>query len=297
MRPLHLLLAVFVTAVWGLNFIFIRFGLSDFSPTTLCALRFVLASIPLVFFVKPPQIPWYLTLLYGFFTFGLQFILLFWGMKEGVSPGIAALLAQTQIFFTIIFAAIFLKEHITRWQLLGALVAFSGVVVVFFHIGGELSLFGFFLVLMSSAAWGVGNLMSKKMGRVNVVSLIPWASLVALPLLLIVCYFIDGPQKMIHSLEGVSWLGFISVAYIAYCSTWIGYGGWNWLLSRYVVATVVPFTLLVPIFAMIGSIIFLNESLEPWKIAAGVLVIIGLGINLLGARLVSYVFRERYLKS
>lgn len=297
MSPLHIFLAVFVTAVWGFNFIFIQWGLFELSPTLLCAARFLFSSFPLIFFVKRPTIPWSLIALYGLFTFALQFTLLFWGMKEGVTPGIAALLAQTQIFFSIAFAAIFLNESLTRWQLLGAMLAFLGVIVVFLNLAGACSFFGIALILASSAAWGAGNLMIKKMAAVNVFSLIAWASFFALPLLMLVCYVVDGPQQIVHSVHHLSSFGLLSVFYIAYVSTWMGYGGWNWLLLRNPVAMIAPFTLLVPVFGMFASVVFLNEPLHGWKICAGILVVGGLSINLFGARFVRFIYSGKHQKN
>lgn len=285
MKSSHVLLAILLVAVWGFNFIAIQFGLQDLSPLMLCVVRFFLASIPMVFFIKRPQVPWQLIASYGLLTFALQFLFLFWGMKAGVKPGLAGLLAQTQVFFSFFFAAFFLKESLTRWQVMAACIAFSGVMVVFANVGGDVSVPGFFLVLMAAASWGAGNLITKKMGQVDAMGLVVWASLVAFPPLLMLCFFIEGPYHMWVAVQHISRQGMFAVVYIVYASTWLGYGIWNWLLGRYLIGLVVPFTFLVPIFAMLGSVVMFGESLQPWKITAALLVVLGLLINLFGARL------------
>ncbi|OGV46208.1 MAG: acetylserine transporter [Legionellales bacterium RIFCSPHIGHO2_12_FULL_42_9] len=281
----HVGLAILLVAVWGFNFIAIQFALQDVSPLMLCVLRFFLACFPGLFFVKCPQVSWRWLAIYGLFTFALQFLFLFLGMWAGVTPGLAGLLAQMQVFFSLFFAAFFLKESLTRWQVIGACVSFSGVMTVFMNVGGDVSVLGFFFVLGAAASWGAGNLMTKKIGPVDAMGLVIWASLFACIPLSMICFVIEGPRHMWMSVQHMSWQGGVALLYIVYASTWLGYGLWNWLLGRYFIATVVPFTFLVPVFAMIGSMVMFDESLQGWKITAGLLVVLGLLIHLFGARL------------
>lgn len=130
------------------------------------------------------------------------------------------------------------------------------------------------------------------MKQVNMISLVVWGSFFACFPLLILSLLFEGPQSIRYTYEHISWLGFISVLYIVYISTWVGYGVWSKLVTVYPVATVVPFTLLVPVVGMLGSAGILDESLESWKIIAGILVIIGLCISLLGSRFLMHKNKE-----
>ena len=58
MRPVHVALAVLVTAIWGLNFVVIEVGLDDFPPLLLSSLRYVLASLPILLMRGGPGVPW-----------------------------------------------------------------------------------------------------------------------------------------------------------------------------------------------------------------------------------------------
>ncbi len=107
----HLLLALLVVFVWGINFIFVKLSLEEFSPLLLCAVRFLLASVPAVFFIKPPAVPFKIIAGYGLIMFALQFALLFIGLRVGMTPGVASLLMQVQVFFSMFFAIIFLGEQ------------------------------------------------------------------------------------------------------------------------------------------------------------------------------------------
>lgn len=159
----HILLAILVALIWGFNFIFVKLSLVEFSPLFLCALRFFLAFFPAIFFIKLPNAPLKLTILYGLLMFGVQFAFIFMGMKVGMSPGLASLIVQVQIFFSIFFAAIFLKEMPSLIQVVGALVSFAGIGLIAMHVDNNtVSLLGFILIIAAAAAWGLGNLVTKK---------------------------------------------------------------------------------------------------------------------------------------
>lgn len=281
----HLLLTLLVVFIWGVNFIFVKFGLDEMSPLLLCALRFLLASIPAVFFIKPPAVPFRIVAAYGLVMFALQFALLFMGMKVGMTPGMASLLMQVQVFFSIFFAVIFLGEKPTIGQIVGALVSFSGIGLVAVHFDSNITFFGFLLIMAAAASWGIGNLITKKIKSTNLISVIIWGSFIAcLPMFLLALIF-EGPDSFTYTYEHLTWKGSVSLLYIVYISTWVGYGIWNWLISRYPVGMVVPFTLLVPVVGIVSSILVLGEPFQLWKLVAGLLVISGICINILSTRI------------
>lgn len=282
----HILLALTVVVIWGVNFLFVKIGLDSFSPLLLCALRFILASIPAIFFIKPPAVPFRMIAMYGLVMFALQFTLLFIGMHVGMTPGMASLIMQVQVFFSLFFAAFWLGEQPEKWQIIGALVSFSGIALVAMHFDSNMSFLGFLFILAAAATWGAGNLITKKIKHVNMIALVIWGSLVASVPLSILALVIDGPTNIINSFTHLSWQGTSALFYIVYASTWIGYGLWNWLISRYAVSTIVPFTLLVPVVGVFSSVVVLHEPFDLWKLIAGLLVIAGLCINLLSNRLI-----------
>jgi O-acetylserine/cysteine efflux transporter len=286
MQPKHIIFAILVAVIWGFNFIFVQIGLKEIPPLTLCALRFFLSSIPLIFFVKRPAVSWVWLGLYSGLTFTLQFAFMFLGMKAGAAPGISSLLLQIQVFFSFLLAAIFLGERLTHWQVFGACLAFIGLAIVLEHLGGgDITRTGFTWILAAAVMWGAGNLCVKKMGKAQGMSLIVWASFLSFPPLFIAAYVIDGPASLFTSLHALSWRGALAVFYIAYISTWIGYGLWAWLLSIYAVGMVVPFTLLVPVVGLFASSFIFGEGLQTWKLLAAGFILLGLMMHLFGAKL------------
>lgn len=288
MRPWHLLLALLIVTIWGVNFAIIELGLRQVSPLALGVARFFLAAFPWVFLIRRPNVPWRLLVAYGLTIFAMQFGFLFTGMKVGMSAGLASLILQLQVFFTIALSVLFLGERPNFWQVAGALLAFCGVGFVALHVGGEVTLAGLALLLVAAASWGTGNVVSKRISQanaaVNVLALVVWGSLVALPPLLAVSLALEG-ERLVTSFTGLDWVSAGAIAYIVYLSTLFGFGAWSRLLGLYPVSTVAPFTLLVPVFGFLGSAVLLGEPLQAWKLVASGLVIAGLCINLFGPRL------------
>lgn len=287
----HLLLALLVVIVWGLNFIFVKLSLDEFSPLFLCALRFILASVPAIFLIKPPTgVPFRLVAWYGMITFAMQFSFLFMGIYAGMTPGMASIVMQVQVFFSVFFAMIFLGEQPKIWELAGAFVSFSGIVLIATNYENNSSLWGFIFIIAASASWGFGTLITKKIKIKtdrNMFALVIWGSFVAFIPMLVLSLIVEGPKSIMYTYHHVTWVGASSLLYTVYASTLVGYGVWNWLLARYPVGIIVPFTLLVPIVGVLSSILILAEPFETWKLLAGFLVIGGLGINLFSTYLVS----------
>jgi O-acetylserine/cysteine efflux transporter len=287
MRPLHFAVALLVIAVWGFNFVAIEVGLQGIPPLLFSFARFFLTSIPAVFFIKRPAVPFKFVIWYGLTMFALQFALLFMGMYAGIAPGLASLLLQLQAFFTILLAVIFLGEKLHPWQLIGAIISFSGIGLVAMHLGGTITLTGFLLVIGAAASWGVGNIISKKIGKVNMISLVVWGSLVAWPPLLLVSWMVGGTDQFFHTFQHLNWQSAGAILYITYLSTLFAFAAWSWLLHHYSLVKIAPFSLMVPVVAIVSSVLVLHEPFQLWNMIAALLIISGLCINLLGPRILN----------
>ena len=271
----HIALALLIVAIWGFNFVVIKVDLKEIPPILLCALRFFLAAFPAVFFIRRPAVPFRRVIAFGSVMFVFQFALLFSGMHAGTTVGLASLLLQVQVFFTVALAVVFLAEQPSVWQIIGALTSFSGIGLVAANLGGEISVLGLLLIIAAAASWGIGNLISKKLGKVDMLSLVVWGSLVAWSPLLLLSFFLEHSTWSLEGVTHLSWLTVNAVGYLVYPATLLGSAVWSWLLSRYPAATVAPFTLLVPVFGFTSSALALGEPLYSWKIAAAILILQG----------------------
>ncbi|MGF6599448.1 O-acetylserine/cysteine efflux transporter [Paraburkholderia sp. GAS448] len=282
MSPRDLLLALVVVAAWGVNFVVIKVGLHGVPPMLLGALRFLLAAIPAVFFVKRPQLPWRWLLAYGAtISFG-QFAFLFTAMYVGMPAGLASLVLQAQAFFTLLFAVMFLHERFRAQNVIGLLIAAGGLAVIGLEGGHVMTLAGFVLTLCAAVSWALGNIVTKKIGKVDLVGLVVWASLIPPLPFLVLSYFVEGPQRIAAALTGIGGSSIFAIVYLAFIATLLGYSLWSRLLSRYPASQVAPFSLLVPIVGLASASLFLDEHLSTAQIAGAVLVMAGLAVNVFG---------------
>ena len=277
---LHVLLAVAVVAVWGTNFVVIRIGLDHLPPLTFAALRFTFALLPAVFFLKKPDVPWRNLAAYGVLIGAGQFGLLYIAMSGFISPGLASLVVQTQVFFTIGLAMWLAKERIRSFQLVALGLAAVGLVVIVAHTDASVTPLGLALVLIAAASWAGGNAFSKAAGKVNMLAYVVWASLFSVPPLLILALVFEGPQAMIQGVRAADTATWAAVLWQSVGNTLFGYAAWGWLLSRHPAAVITPMAMLVPVFGMGASALWLGESLPPWKLLAAGLVMSGLAINI-----------------
>ena len=284
----HALLALAVMIVWGTNFVVIRAGLQHLPPLLFATLRFTLVAFPAVFFLKRPAVPWRLLAAYGVFIGAGQFGLLFIAMKSSITPGLASLVVQSQVFFTIGLAMAIDRERIRVFQIAALLLAFTGLGVILAHAGADAATpLGLILTLGAAASWAGGNMMSKAAGRVNMLAFVVWSALFAAPPLLVLSLIFDGWPAIRQGVMQATVGTWAAVIWQSVGNSMFGYAVWGWLLARYPAATVTPMSLLVPVFGMAASAWLLAEPLPGWKIAAAALIMAGLVLNLIWPRLIA----------
>ncbi|WP_197047120.1 EamA family transporter [Paucibacter sp. KBW04] len=277
----HFLLALAVVAIWGSNFVVIRLGLNALPPLLFATLRFSFAVLPALFFLKKPDLPWRNLAAYGLLIGVGQFGLLFLAMRSQISPGLASLVIQTQVFFTLMLSMRVNKERVQPFQWLALALAASGIGVIASHTDGSATPLGLLMILLAAFSWACANMVGKRAGRVNMLAYMVWTSVFAVPPLLILSLLFEGPALMSQGLARADAVTWAAVLWQALGNTLFGYGVWGWLLARHAAATIVPMALLVPIFGMSTAAWALGESLPAWKLIAAALVLSGLALNLL----------------
>lgn len=297
----HLVLALAVVLVWGSNFVVIRLGLEHLPPLTLATLRYVFALLPAVFFLPRPQVPWRTLMLYGFAAGG-QFALLFIAMGGGgtlvadarasgdadaagwISPGLASLAIQTQVFFTVGLAIWLRGERLRRPQVLGLMLAVAGLAGITLHGEGGAQPLGLALVLLAAASWACGNLVVMHAPRVDMLAFVVWASLFSIPPLAALALWVEGPAAIAHGLRTATFSSWAAVLWQAVGNTLFGYAAWGWLLARHPAASVSPLALGVPIVGLTTSALWLGEPMPAWKLIGAALVLTGLAVPVLAQR-------------
>ena len=277
----HFLLAMAVVAVWGSNFVVIKLGLAELPPLAFAALRFFFALVPAVFFLPRPAVPWRHLAAYGVLIGAGQFGLLYIAMNGQISPGLASLVVQVQVFFTIGLAMAATGERVRLFQIAALMLATAGIGVILSHSDRTTTPLGLVLVILAAMGWAGGNHVAKLSGRVNMLAYVVWASLFSVPPLVVMSLIMEGWPTVREALVTASPAAWAAVAWQSVGNTLFGYAAWGWLLARHPAATITPMALLVPVFGMGASALLLGETMPFWKIGAATLVMAGLALNIL----------------
>ncbi|WES70513.1 O-acetylserine/cysteine exporter [Superficieibacter sp. HKU1] len=285
------LLALLVVVVWGLNFVVIKVGLHNMPPLLLAGLRFLLVAFPALFFVARPKVPLRLLLGYGLtISFG-QFAFLFSAIKFGMPAGLASLVLQAQAFFTILLGAFAFGERLQGKQLAGITLAVFGVLVLIESSlnGQHVAMLGFMLTLAAALSWACGNIFNKKImqleNRPAVMSLVVWSAPFPVVPFLLASLIFDGPAAILQSLVAIDMTTILSLIYLAFIATIVGYGIWGTLLGRYETWRVAPLSLLVPVVGLASAALLLGETLTLLQLVGAALIMAGLYINVFGLRI------------
>ncbi len=274
MRPHHMLLAALTSVTWGLAFVATKFGLESFSAPQLTAIRFLIASIPILF-VARPRIGWGALLLIGATLFAGQFLLLFFAFEAGLPPGLASVTQQMQVFFTVLLSAIFLRDEPSKRQRAGMAIAFAGLVLIGFTAGGDLKPIALGLALSGALSWSVGNVLLKRLPGVPIFPIIVWASLVP-PLPSLALSSLQGHGSSIFdAMTHASWTGIGGAIYLGAAATLV-YAIWGNLLQRYPAGAVAPFALLSPCTGVLASALVFGEIFSPVRYLGMALILVGL---------------------
>ncbi|WLG90517.1 EamA family transporter [Pseudomonas cucumis] len=280
MQKKHLVLAILVTLVWGVNFPITKLGLRSIDPFVLTGIRFALAAIPLVFFIKRPAIKFSYVAAYGF-IFGLgMWGVINYGIQVGVSPGIASLIIQLSVFFTMGWGALLFKEKLRGAQLIGALLALVGLEGIISTQQGEHAILGVLLIVLSAVAWSVGNVIIKKSGVKEIFSFMVWASLFPPIPLFFIAWLMQGAAPFEHLQSSLDFTAVLSIVFQVYLATHFAYWGWNSLLKLYPVSTVAPLSLLIPVFGIGSSMLIIGEHISTPNLISIVIIIMGLAVGL-----------------
>ena len=287
----HFLLALAVVAVWGTNFVVIKLALNHLPPLAFATLRFLFALLPALLFLPRPKASWANLAAYGVLIGAGQFGLLYVALRHDIAPGLASLVIQVQVFFTIGLSMWLTRERVRPFQLAALGLAVAGILLIGLHTdaaaarGGTSTGYGLVLILLAALAWAGGNTVSRRAGKVDALAYVVWSSLFAVPPLALLSLALEGWPAVRAGLADADLATWAGVLWQSVGNTLFGYAAWGWLLSRHPAATIAPMALLVPVFGMGASLLWFGEPLPAWKLGAAALVMGGLALNLLWPRL------------
>ncbi len=297
-----------VALIWGVNFVVIRVGLDAYPPLLLVSLRFLVVAVVGTRLVPRPEMAWGWLVAIGLFLGAGQFGFLFLAMDRGMPAGLAAVVLQIQAAFTMVLALVVLGEGPSRGRVAGMTVAVVGLVVLAIDAKQRVAFVGFSLTLVSALSWAIGNIVIRRQAqavtsvsavepfelarpgaqasgvresdsRPSGLAIIIWASLIPPVPLFILSLLLEGPARIGDALGSLNLLGIGAILYLAGLATYVGFGTWTSLLSRYPASTVAPFSLLVPPVGLLAAWLLLGEQPSTLGLLGSGVVVAGLALS------------------
>jgi O-acetylserine/cysteine efflux transporter len=294
------LCALAVVVIWGLNFIFMKFALRDFTPFQMGAARYVFAVFPLILYIKRPNLDVKWLLFYGLFQGVGQFGFLFVGLKLGMTAALASVLMQTQVFFTAIFGFVLLGERPSRSLQIGLLLAASGLACFAMnYIAPQANnttattLFGLIFCVLGASMWAASNIVVRKAQQslnqdtsFDAVAFLVWSSVAPILPFVALTLLFDSEATRWRWLAA-PWSSWLSIAFLGWVATITAYAMWTALLKRHPANRVAPFSLGVPVVGITAGMVVLGEQITAWQWG---------GIALIVAALLTVIFGREILQ-
>lgn len=277
MSAIQIVCAVAVPLLWGYQFVVIKVGITEFPPFFFLALRFLATALLLIPFVKKPT-PEQLrpiaaiSLFLGGLNFGLFYVGL--GLGSGSMTAVAYLLSTP---FTVLLAWPLLAERPSLTTVSGVVLAFAGVLVLRAEPGLSSNGLPLLLVIGAAFAFAVSNVLTKRYGPFDPLMLMGWSSLFTVPQVMLMSLLLEYGQ--LASLVAADERGWLALTYTIFIGGIVGFGLWFWLIARCSMGRVAPFGLLLPVFALMSSALFLGEPMTPKLIVGALLAISGVAVT------------------
>ena len=245
MSPRDLFLAILVPCVLGFGFVIAKPAMESFPPILLNGLRWSLSGLLMCYFFPFPKNFIKQMFLISIIGGSVQYSLSFYGLKiiDGAS---ATLFVQAEIPFGILIAYFLLGEKVPLKNIIGLLIAFSGIGILSGNPNLEGKFAGIILILSGAFLWSFAQVFAKDVSKkIGALRLTAWLGIFSGPQCIIASYFIEGNTiDYIYNASSKAW---IIVIYLAVGMNVIGYSCWYSVLSRHPVNNVMSVLLLFPV--------------------------------------------------
>jgi O-acetylserine/cysteine efflux transporter len=272
-----ILMGVTVALVWGMGLVFAKAAIAHFPPILLMALRFSVTALALVWFTRPPRGHFVALFWITLISAAIQYSLTFTGLK-GLDASVTALVVQLEVPFLTLIGALALGEKTTWRKWVGIAMAFVGVAWISGEPQVATAWVSVLMVVAGTFTWAVGQAMIRRLENIDGLTITAWVAVMATPQLYFMSWlFEDGQIEALKTAAPVVWL---AAVYLGLIMTALGYGLWYSLVRRNPVSLVAPFLLLLPVFGVIGGVVFLGESLTGNALTGGAIVLAGVAFIL-----------------
>lgn len=281
-----------VAVIWGVNFVVVKQTLSEISPMAFSAIRFLLASIFIVLFLKTrgenlrfgQEDAWKVVLL-GLIGITAGQTFLVQGIAKSTA-GNASLLVATNPIFVALFSILLRMEQISLGVGIGIFLSFVGVALIIGGSPGGITLssatfVGNLLMLLASVSWAfytiLGGSLSRRYSPLKVTAL---GMLIGTPFLVL----LSASELLNQQWATVSVKGWMGVCYSFLLAGVVSFVMWNVSVHKAGNTRTAIFSNLVPVVAVTVSVIFLDETVRTWQIIGAAITMTGVTMARLAPR-------------
>jgi O-acetylserine/cysteine efflux transporter len=272
----HIALLIVVMILAGGNLIAMKLLVNDLPPFLAGSLRFALALVFLAPFLKmqPGRMKqlFLTTFNVGVINFGLAFLAL--SMAEHASS--LAIIFVLGVPMATILAVVFLDEHLGIWRITGIAGSFGGVVVLGFDPNVFTYLEAMLVGLLVAVSFAVGTIQMRKLSGIKPLTYQAWLAATIVPFHLVISLVFE--EGHLHAIKNISAAGIGGLIYGALLASIAAHAAYFYLLQRYPVTMVMPYTPLASVFGVGLAIIILGESVTTQMVIGGILTLIGVSL-------------------
>ena len=284
MRTKDAFLVLIMNLAFGATFISAKIGVTELPAFLFTTLRFLIVAVILFPFLKIHKGQMLNILIISVLGGGLHFGLFYLALDNSNYVSSVAIVLQLGIPISTLLSVIFLKE-IIRWRrVLGIILSFTGVITLIFEPTIFSDLDGVYYALLAAIAISISMIFMKKLDGIKVFDLQAWLALVSALMLGFISLVVETNHYEV--IINASYLAWSSVIFTSLIATGIGHATFYYLVTKYDVSKIVPLTLIVPIFAIINSLIItyfdlfdgFNESISTKIVIGASMTLLGVGI-------------------
>lgn len=263
---------------WALNYTLVKIALAFVNPFLLAFLR-LLMTVAFLLIVTPRSFVPLKGLKANLYLFIFSFLGIYsswtlWYVGESyISPSLSVILMYTYPVIAVILSAIILKERVTRDKIIGTLIGFSGIFMIFFSESSFNNIFAMLLVIGSAFSWALSIIVYKKYLSAYDYKLVnAYQMLYSLPLSLALFPFF----RISSALNAFFWGVMLIIAIPGTAFTFLAY---VYLYSKHEVSKITPYLFLVPAISVVFSYLIFGETLLYTELFGYVLLAAGIYIS------------------
>ena len=279
-----------ICIIWGTTYLVIRIGVQEMPPFLFSGLRWLIAGPSFLIFLKirgvklPTRKDLFPIALIGISLIGLGNGLITFA-EQWIPSGLTALLLTTVPMLIVLIETMILKKvEFNKTILIGVLVGFGGILLIFgnnFTLLFETEyLFGIIAIYTGVTSWALGTVYSKhKKLDVDPLANAATQMLIGGVFQIIVGLSIGEAERFEFTQTGV--MAFI---YLTIFGSFIAYGSYIYAIEHLPISFVTTYTYVNPVIALFAGWFILDEILSVEIILAAVIILIGVWIINVGNR-------------